>query len=144
MNYQTTLAPVLAGLGGLWMLASAAMRHRGWGRMPMHGHWEMGHMMWGEAIVEPLGGWWQWIGIFAGAIVLVIAIILSLAPQYRRSLGITIVLMAILNLIFNIDSLFPGLLAIGGGLLAVSYRPSTAKSGGGLPALLKSIPIQET
>jgi hypothetical protein len=124
MNYQTTLAPILAGLGGLWMLASGAMMHRGWGLMPMRGRWEMGHMMWGEAMVGTVG-WWQWIGIVAGAIVLISAIILSLAPQYRRSLGITIVIVAILNLIFGIGGLFSSILAIGGGWLAISHHPAT-------------------
>jgi hypothetical protein len=58
MNYQTALAPILAGLGGLWMLASGAMMHRRWGLMPMHGRWEMGHMMWGQEIVVAIGGGW--------------------------------------------------------------------------------------
>jgi hypothetical protein len=98
MNYQTTLAPILAGLGGLWMLASGAMMHRGWGMMPMRGRWE---------------------------IVLISAIVLSLAPQYRRSLGITIVIVAILNLIFGIGGLFSSILAIGGGWLAISHHPAT-------------------
>jgi hypothetical protein len=126
MNYQTTLAPILAGLGGLWMLASGAMIHRAWGRMPMHGRWEMGHMMWGQAVVGP-GGWWQWIGIVAGTIVLISAIILSVAPQHRRSLGITIVIVAIFNLIFGMGGLFPGILAIGGGWLALLPHPVTEK-----------------
>ncbi len=127
MNYQTTLAPILAGLGGLWMLASGTMMHRGRGMMPMHGRWEMGHMMWGQKVVEPLWGWWPWIGIGAGAIVLISAIILSLAPQYRRSLGITIVSVAILNLIFGIGGLFPGILAVAGGWLALLPHPATEK-----------------
>jgi hypothetical protein len=108
------------------MLASGAMVHRGWGMMPMHGRRDMGHMMWGQAMVGP-SGWWQWIGIVAGAIVLVSAILLSLAPQYRRSLGITIAIVAILNLIFGMGGLFPGILAIGGGWLALSPHPLPGK-----------------
>jgi hypothetical protein len=125
MNYQTTLAPILAGLGGLWMLASGARLHRGWEMMPMHGRWEMGHMMWERELVGPL--WWSWIGIFAGAIVLISAIVLSLAPQYRRSLGVTIMIVTTLNLIFRTGGLFPSILAIGGGWLALFQYPVTEK-----------------
>jgi hypothetical protein len=127
MNYQTTLAPILAGLGGLSMLASGTMMHRGWGMMPMHGRWGIGRMMWGHRLAEPLWGWWPWIGIVTGAIVLISAIAISLAPQYRRSLGITVVIVAILNLIFGMGSLFPSILAIGGGWLALSQHPLPEK-----------------
>jgi hypothetical protein len=125
MNYQTALAPILAGLGGLWMLASSTIVNRSGGMMPMYGRWGLGHMMWRRELNGAFWGGWPWIGIVAGTIVLISAIILSLAPQYRRSLGITIVIVAILNLIFGIGGLFSSILAIGGGWLALAQHPET-------------------
>jgi hypothetical protein len=43
------------------------------------------------------------------------------------ALGLTIVIVAILNLIFRTGGLFPSILAIGGGWLALSQYPITEK-----------------
>lgn len=69
-----------------------------------------------------LGMGWPWLGLIAGAIVVVSAIALYAYPQYRRSLGMTILLVSLLNLFFGMGGLLASLLSIFGGVVALTPR----------------------
>ena len=124
MNQRTLVAFILSLLGGLWMLASGQMMYGGVSRMPMNGGWGTGHMMWGRGMMGQFGFWWPWFGTLAGTIVIVSAIILYFAPQYRRSLGTTILVISVLNLFLGMGGLLASVLGIAGGI--ISLRPKAA------------------
>lgn len=117
---KSSTAFILSLLGGLWMLASGRMMYGGFGHVPMHSSWGMRHMMWGRGMMGHFGLWWPWFGALAGTIVIVCAIILYFAPQYRRSLGSTILVTSILNLFLGMGGLFASILAITGGIITLT------------------------
>lgn len=120
---QRLTAFILSLLGGLWMLGSGRMMYGGFGRMP--GGWGAGHMMWGRGMMGQFGLWWPWFGLLAGAIVIVSAIILYLAPQYRRSLGATILVTSILNLFLGMGGVLASALGIAGGIITLTPRATS-------------------
>lgn len=125
MTQKNLVAFILSLLGGLWMLGSGRMMYGGFGRMHMNGGWGAGHMMWGRGMMGQFGLWWPWFGVLAGTIVIVSAIIFYFAPQYRRSLGTTILVTSILNFFLGMGGLLASALGIVGGIVALAPKESS-------------------
>lgn len=87
---------------------------------PMPGRMGWRHMFWGRGMMGHWGMGWPWLGLIAGAIVLVSAILLYSAPRYARSLGLTIVVTSALNILFGVGGILASLLALSGGLIAIT------------------------
>lgn len=124
MMNRTLTAFWLSILGGLWMMASGRFMYGGFRRMPAAA-WGRHHMMWGRGMMGYLGLGWPWLGLIAGAIVVISAIILYAYPQHRRSLGLTILLVSLLNLFFGMGGLLASLLGIAGGAVALTPREAS-------------------
>ena len=126
MTSRNLVAFVLSLLGGLWMLGSGRMMYGGgFDRMPMHGGRGAGHMMWGRGMMGQFGLWWPWFGALAGTIVIISAIIFYFSPQYRRSLGTTILVTSILNLFLGMGGLLASALGIAGGIVAIAPKANS-------------------
>ncbi|MEM9904812.1 MAG: hypothetical protein AAF921_07295 [Cyanobacteria bacterium P01_D01_bin.44] len=125
MTQRSLIAFILSLLGGLWMLTSGRMMYGGFGRMPIHDGRGMGHMMWGRGMMGQFGLWWPWVGLLAGAIVIVSAIMLYFAPQYRRSLGTTILVASILNLFLGMGGVLASALGIAGGIITLTPKATS-------------------
>lgn len=125
MTQKNLGAFILSLLGGLWMLSSGRVMYGGFGRMPMNADWGMGHMVWGRGMVGQFGLWWPWFGALAGTVVIVSSIIFYLAPQYRRSLGTTILVASILNLFLGMGGLLASALGIVGGSIALTPKTTS-------------------
>ena len=125
MNQRTLVAFMLSLFGGLWMLGSGRMMYGGFRRMPMHGSWGRGHMMWGRGMMGHFEVWWPWFGVIAGMIVIISAIVLYFAPKYRRSLGTTILVTSILNLFLGMGGLLASALGIAGGIVTLMPRKTS-------------------
>ena len=82
-------------------------------------------MMWGRGMMGGFGLWWPWFGVLAGAIVIVCAIVFYFAPQYRRSLGVTILVTSILNLFLGMGGLLASALGIAGGIVALTPKATS-------------------
>ncbi len=106
--------------GGLWMLAAGCLMYGRFNRMPRG--WGPQHMMSGRGMMGHFGMGWPWFGSVAGAIVVISAIALYSSPQHRRSLGITILGVSLLNLFFGMGGFLASLLGIAGGIVALSHR----------------------
>ena len=120
---QRLTAFILSLLGGLWMLSSGHMMYGGFRHMP--GSWGRGHMMWGRGMIGQFGLWWPWFGALAGMIVIISAIILYFSPQYRRSLGTTILMTSILNLFLGMGGLLASALGIAGGIVTLTSKTAS-------------------
>lgn len=82
-------------------------------------------MMWGRGMMGHFGIWWPWFGVLAGTIVIISAIVLYFAPQYRRSLGTTILVTSILNLFLGMGGLLASALGIAGGIVTLMPRTTS-------------------
>ncbi|MEL6139290.1 MAG: hypothetical protein AAFQ61_01720 [Cyanobacteria bacterium J06626_23] len=121
MATQRPIAPFLLSLlGGLWMLGTGRMMY---GRMLGGVGRGTHHMMWQHGVISGL--WWPWFGLLAGAIIVVSAIFLYLAPRHQRSLGTTILLTAVLNLFLGMGGILASGLAIAGGVLALTPQATS-------------------
>ena len=116
---RSTVSFLLSLLGGLWMIGAGRMMS---GRVLNGVGQGARHMVWRHGMMPGL--WWPWFGILAGAIVIVSAILLYLLPRHHRSLGLTILVTAVLNLFLGMGGILASGLAIVGGALAVT--PPTA------------------
>lgn len=117
MTQKTLTAFWISLLGGLWMLLSGRFmygsfmnRPRGWGHH---------HLLWGRGMMGHFGWGWPWIGLVAGTVVIVSAIVLYAYPRYRRSMGMTIVLVSLLNLFLGMGGMMASALGIVGGVIAL-------------------------
>ncbi len=119
---QPTAAFVLSLLAGLWMLGAGGMMGGfGWGGM-MGGGW---HRMdgWMSGLrMRSFGVWWPWLGVFAGIVVLVGAVMLYIKPEQRRSWGVVILVASALNIFLGMMGLLAGTLGVIGGVLALGTR----------------------
>ncbi len=110
---------VLSLLAGLWMLLAggAMMGSAGWGSMGpgMMGGGGMG-WMWGHGVI----GWWPWLGLLAGIIVLIGAAMLYAKPAQSQGWGIVILVASALNLFLGMGGLLASLLGIVAGALALT------------------------
>ncbi len=120
MTQKMLTAFWLSLVGGLWMLASGGLMYGRFNRMP--NGWGPHHMMWGRGMMGHFGMGWTWLGPIAGAIVVISAIALYRSPQHHRSLGITILLVSLLNLFFGMCGFLASLLGIAGGIVALSRK----------------------
>ncbi|EDX83277.1 hypothetical protein S7335_457 [Synechococcus sp. PCC 7335] len=121
MTQKTLTAFWLSLLGGLWMLLSGRFMYGSFTRMPGRspGGWGHHHMLWGRGILGHFGLGWPWLGLIAGAIVIVSAAILYAYPRHRQSMGITILLVSLLNLVFGMGGMMASALGIVGGVVAL-------------------------
>ena len=87
----------------------------GWGMM---GGWQG----WGRGRIGGFGMRWPWFCLFAGILVLVGAIMLSVRPEQRRSWGLLILGISALYMIVGMMGLLAGLLGVIGGVLALIAR----------------------
>ena len=101
---KATAAFVLSLLAGLWMLSAGGMMGgfgmggmmQGYGGQGGHyGSYGMSHFqgmsgwMWGSGM-HAFGMSWPWLGVAAGIVVLIGAVMLYVRPQQRRSWGLVI------------------------------------------------------
>jgi len=75
-----------------------------------------GHMMGG-------GPLWSWIGLAAGVLGLIGAVMLYSKPASARAWGIAILVVSALGLVAGAGGLLAGILGIVSGLLAITWRP---------------------
>lgn len=125
------VAFVLSLLAGLWIVVV--------GSMMSGSHWGpgmMGGWMWGHGMMRGLGGfassspWWPWLGLIAGIVVLVGAVMLYARPAQSRGWGLAILAASALNLFLGMGGLLASLLGIVGGALALAWRAQPERKGG--------------
>ncbi|HKQ88622.1 MAG TPA: hypothetical protein VJS43_17825 [Candidatus Acidoferrales bacterium] len=114
---------ILSLLAGLWMLSAGAMMGRfGYGGM-MAGHYgyfpHMGGWMWGSGM-HAFGMSRPWLGVAAGIVVLVGAVMLYLRPEQRRAWGFVILLISALDIFAGMGGILAGALGVIGGALAIA------------------------
>lgn len=121
---KPTAAFVLSLIAGLWMVAMGGWMP-GWptmgGMMGAGGGW-----MWGHGVMGFGGTWQPWLGLIAGIVVLVGAVVLYSRPRTAPTWGIVIVVVSALNLFVGMGGFLASLLGLVGGALAAAWRPQTA------------------
>lgn len=118
---KLTAAFVLSLLAGLWMLSAGSMMS-GFGWDGMIGHWQGMHgWMWGRGM-HTFGMSWPWLGVAAGIVVLVGAVMLYVKPEQRQSWGLAILVASALNVFVGIGGVLAGALGVIGGVLALSAK----------------------
>lgn len=125
MNERILVSFLLSLSGGLWMIASGRMMYGNFHQIPMNDGWGMGNTMLGSGMMAQFGLWWPWFGLLAGSVIIVSALFLYIAPQYRRSLGSTILVTSILNLFLGMGGLLASVLGITGGVVASTSKVSS-------------------
>lgn len=134
---KATAAFVLSLLAGLWMLSAAGM-------MGMMGGYGFGGMMGGQGgqygpsgmnHSQGRGGWmwssgmhgfgatWLWLGVAAGIVVLIGAVMLYVKPQERRGWGLAILIISAVDFFVGMGGLLAGILGVIGGALAMAGKP---------------------
>ena len=115
---------VLSLIAGLWMLAGRGMMAGAGWNMFMRGHWPWGHpMMRGAGDLFPSLWLWPGLGIVAGIVVLVGAVVIYSKPPKAKSWGAAILIASAVSLIAGMGGFLPGVLGIIGGALAMAWRP---------------------
>jgi len=122
-EFQTG-AFVLTLIAGLWMLAIGMMSYGfRWHHMrgPMAGGW-----MWCNGMMGHFapGFMWPWLGLLAGIVILVGAVMLYTKPEQSSTWGLVIVVAAALNFLFGVGGVLASLLGLVGGALAMSSNKS--------------------
>ena len=136
---QPTARPVAAFifslLGGLWMLV-AGLGRTGWMRMPdggwghHGGSWRGGWMHQNGLLCGsmPFDAWWPWVGLLTGVLIVTAAIVLLASPAHRAGWGITIIVAAVVGLLLGTGGLIAAVLAIVGGVLALTWNPTPSQT----------------
>lgn len=117
---------VLSLLAGLWMLSAGSMMGGfGWGMMGgQYGmaHWQGMHSwMWGQGM-HAFGMSWPWLGVVAGILVLIGAVMLYVRPEQRRSWGLVILVVSAIDVFVGMGGLLAGALGVIGGVLALAAK----------------------
>ena len=119
---RTTAAFVLSLLAGIFMVAAGGVM----GGNYMGGHRAVGRLMWPMGPIYRFGRFgagvgapWFWLGLIAGAVVLVAAVLLQTAAGQRRFWGAVILVVSALELIAGPAGIVAGTLGIIGGALAL-------------------------
>lgn len=120
MTTRSLTAFILSLLGGLGMLAHGRRMYGGFGRRMSGWGGHHHHLLWERSIAGHFGVWWPWVGVIAGGIVLVSALVFYWAPQHRRSLGLTILTASLVNLFFGMGAFLASFLGIAGGIVAIA------------------------
>ncbi len=131
---KATAAFILSLLAGLWMLCAGGMMGGfGFGGMMMQGqggpygshgmtHFRgMNSWMWGSGM-HAFSGPWPWLGVAAGIIVLIGAVVLYVKPQQRRGWGLVILVVSAIDFFVGMGGLLAGALGVIGGALAVAGK----------------------
>ncbi|MEX2672719.1 MAG: DUF6114 domain-containing protein [Phycisphaeraceae bacterium] len=146
---------VVSLLGGVWMILASLFWGVGWGMtdmqrggrmthddgmgtgdgmgpMPHHGPGGDGMGWMHQRGIMSDGGaeyaWWPWIGLAAGVLVILGAVMLYTRPEQRVAWGTTILVVATVSLFFGAGGIIGSLLAIIGGILALIWHPATHAS----------------
>ena len=77
--------------------------------------------MWGRGMGS-FGVRWPWFSIFAGIVVLIGAVVLYVKPQQRRSWGVVVLVVSVVNFFVGMGGLLAGALGVIGGVLALSTK----------------------
>lgn len=137
---KPTAAFILALLGGLWMILAGAFWGPGWGMggmhrggMPHHGPPDHAPTSWmhQRGVVCSFTAdytWWPWVGLAAGVLIVIGAGMLYARPEQRVGWGIAILVAAVVSLFLGAGGLIGALLAIIGGILALTSRAPTEPS----------------
>ncbi|MGD9676517.1 MAG: hypothetical protein AB7V19_07530 [Candidatus Bipolaricaulia bacterium] len=114
-------AVILSVLGGVWMVATGTM-YGGW-HMGSYGSmsWMWGHGMMGGVAATP--SWWPWLGVVAGGVVLLGAIMAYVQRSRIKPWGIVILVASAVNLFFGMGGLLASALGITGGALVLTWGP---------------------
>ncbi len=127
---RTTAAFVLSLLAGIFMVAAGGVMGGMFAGMMggnyMGGHRAVGRLMWPMGPIYRFGRFgagvgapWFWLGLIAGAVVLVAAVLLQTAAGQRRFWGAVILVVSALELIAGPAGIVAGTLGIIGGALAL-------------------------
>jgi hypothetical protein len=120
---------IVSLIAGLWMFASGGwmMAGGGWtgmmggGMMGWQGYGGASTWMWHHRLMNAFwpGGWWSWIGLAAGILVIVGAVAVYAQPSSRAKWGITIIVASVVAMIMGTGGVLAGVLGIIGGVLAL-------------------------
>jgi len=137
-NYAKPVAAfVISLIAGLWMLVMGGMMGwaflggGGWGGMMDGGRYRGGgayDWMWRHhQAMHGYGGgaMWSWIGVIAGIVVLVGAVVVYSRPAAAKGWGIGILVASAVDLLAGAGGLLGGTLGIIGGILAITWQPQT-------------------
>lgn len=124
---RTTAAFVLSLLAGIFMVTAGGVMGGMFAGMMggnyMGGPHAVGHFMWPMGPIyrfgAGIGAFWFWLGLIAGAVVLVGAVLLQAAPGQRRLWGAVILIVSALELIAGPAGIVAGTLGVIGGALAL-------------------------
>ena len=123
---RPTIAFVLALFGGLWMLASGVGMYGGMGhgRGVHDGRWPVGGMH-SQGVICNIAPdyWWPWLGLLAGALIMVGAAVIFAHPALHVGWGVTIIVATVIGFFFGTGGLLAVTLAVTGGILALTWRP---------------------
>jgi hypothetical protein len=120
---KPTAAFILALIAGLWMLTTRGMIGRFAGPMALRWPWFWYHRMFhGAGDVVPTLRIWSWLGIVAGILVLVGAVIIYTRPSEIKSWGKIILIASAISLIIGLGGFLPGILGIVAGALAIAWE----------------------
>lgn len=121
---KPTAAFILSLIAGLWMLATRGMMAGlGW-QVAMRSRWMCPYrMMRGVGDIIPTFWLWPWLGIVAGIVVLVGAVMLYSKPTRAQGWGMVILIASAINLIAGMGGFLAGVLGIIGGAMAIAWRP---------------------
>lgn len=125
MNTRALVAFILSLLGGLGMLGHGSMMYGRFGRNMSRWGGHHHHLLWERSMAGHFGLWWPWIGVIVGSVVVVSAICYYLAPQYRRTLGMTILVASLINLFFGMSGMFASFFGIAGAVIILSPAPAS-------------------
>jgi hypothetical protein len=119
---------ILSLLAGLWMLVGPGTVHMAGGPWNHTGYmrgWVSHHSM----MTRVAGGaWWPWLGIAAGIVVLMGAVVLYVRPEQRRGWGTAIIAAAAANALVGMGGVLPGIVGVIGGILALTWRPGEPRA----------------
>ncbi len=140
MSGKPVAAFAVSLIAGLWMLVMGGMAGwgymggPGWGGQMMGGDhmmdsghygggfgwmWQQHEMMYGYGG----GALWSWIGLAAGVVVLIGAVMLYSRPASARAWGIAILVVSAVGMLAGAGGLLAGILGIIGGILAGTWKP---------------------
>jgi hypothetical protein len=78
--------------------------------------------MWSSGM-RAFGATWPWLGVAAGIVVLIGAVMLYVKPRERRGWGLAILIISAVDFFVGMGGLLAGVLGVLGGALAMAGKP---------------------